>query len=121
QAGAELAQAEADSLRLEDGYLPEEKAQSKSRLEQFSAARDRLADGEEDIAAAQASLELAQAQLQLAKVKYDRTETLFGKNSAAQQDMDQATSELRVARATERVRQEELTKLKRTRPSDIKE
>ena len=121
QARAQLAQAEADALRLEDGYLPEETGQSKAKLDQLAAARDRLADGEEDIAAAQANLELAQAQLQLAKLKYDRTETLFAKNSSSQQDMDQAISELRVARATERVRQEELAKLKRSRPSDIKE
>jgi multidrug resistance efflux pump len=121
QARAQLAQAKADALRLENGYLPEEIEQSKARLDQFIAARDRLADREEDIATAQANLELAQAQLQLAKLKYDRTEALFAKNSASQQDMDQFSSELRVARATERVRQEELAKLKRSRPSDIKE
>jgi multidrug resistance efflux pump len=121
QARAQLAQMEADSQRLDAGYLPEEKDQSKAKLDQLAAARDRLADGEEDIAAAQANLEQAQAQLQLAKLKYDRTETLFAKNSASQQDMDQVNSELRVARATERVRQEELAKLKRERPSDIKE
>jgi multidrug resistance efflux pump len=121
QARAQLAQSESDALRLDTGYLPEEIEQSKARLDQWVAARDRLADREEDIAAAQANLELAQAQLQLAKLKYDRTETLFAKNSASQQDMDQNLSELRVARATERVRQEELAKIKRSRPSDIKE
>ncbi|MBS0262419.1 MAG: efflux RND transporter periplasmic adaptor subunit [Planctomycetes bacterium] len=121
QARAELAQAEADANRYEAGYLPEEIEQSQARLDQWVASRDRLADREEDIASAQANLELAQAQLQLAKLKYDRTEALFGRNSASQQDMDQVNSELRVARATERVRQEELGKLKRSRPSDIKE
>ena len=118
---AQLAEAQADFDRLSAGYQPEEIEQSQARLDQLSAARDRLADGEEDIAASQASLDLAQAQLELAKLRYNRTEALFGKNSAAQADMDQVNSELRVARATAQVRSEELAKLKRTRPSDIKE
>jgi len=121
QAQGQLAQAQADADRLQDGYQPEEIEQSHAKFDQLVAARDRLADGEEDIAAAQANFELAEAQLDLAKTKYNRTESLFGKNSAAQNDMDQATSELRVARATVRVRQQELGKLKRSRPSDLKE
>jgi multidrug resistance efflux pump len=118
---AQLAEAQADFDRFTAGYQPEEIEQSQARLDQLSAARDRLANGEEDIAAAQASLDLAEAQLELAKLRYNRTESLFAKNSAAQADMDQVNSELRVARATVRVRVEELAKLKRTRPSDIKE
>lgn len=121
QAAALLAQAQADLDRQLDGYQREEIEQSKARLDQLDAARDRLADGEEDIAAAEANLQLAAAQHELAKLKYSRTETLFGKNSAAQSDLDQVTSELRVATATVRVREQELQKLKRTRPSDIKE
>jgi HlyD family secretion protein len=121
QARAELSEAEADARRLAAGYLPEEVEQSRAKYDQLVAARDRLANGEEDIAAAQASLELAQAQLQLAKLRYNRTEELFGKSNVSQQEMDQVTSELRVARATEQVRQEELGKLKRSRSSDLKE
>lgn len=121
QARALLAQSAADNDRLKEGYQREEIEQSKARLDQLVAARERLGNGEEDIAAAQANLELAQAQLELALTKYKRTEALFGKSNASQADMDQASSELRVARATSRVREEELAKLKRTLPSDIKE
>ena len=121
QARAVLLESDADARRLDAGYLPEEVEQAQAKLDQLIAARDRLANGEEDIAAAQANLELAQAQMQLAKLRYDRTETLFGKNNVSQQEMDQVTSELRVARATERVRGEELGKLKRSRASDLKE
>src|SRR5579863_1609790 len=59
---AQLAEAQADFDRLSAGFQPEEIEQSKARLDQLSAARDRLANGEEDIAAAQASLDLAEAQ-----------------------------------------------------------
>jgi multidrug resistance efflux pump len=121
QAVGVLAQSQADYERLAEGYQREEIEQSKARLDQLIAARDRLAEGEEDIAAAEANLQLAQAQLELAKLKYARTEGLFAKNNASQADMDQMTSELRVARATVRVREEELAKTRRTRPSDIKE
>jgi len=116
-----LAQSQADYDRLLKGYQLEEIEQSKARLDQLIAARDRLADGEEDIAAAEANVQLATSELELATLKYSRTEALFGKKSASQADMDQSTSELRVARATARVREEELAKLKRARPSDIKE
>jgi multidrug resistance efflux pump len=64
---------------------------------------------------------LAESQLKLSQLKYDRTEKLFAKQSASQSDMDEATTELRVARATVRVREEELGKLTRTRPEELKE
>lgn len=121
QAKGELVQAQAEFARLDTGYRPEEIAESKAKEDQLSAARDQLADGEEDIAAAQANLELAESQRELAQLKYDRIEKLFGKNNASQQDIDQATSELRVARATVRVREEELAKLKRQRPDELRE
>lgn len=121
QARGELAQAEAEFARLTTGYRVEEIAQAKAREDQLSAARDQLGDREEDIAAAKANLDLAESQRELAQLKYDRTEKLFAKNSASQSDMDEVTSELRVARATVNVRQEELAKVERTRPSEIKE
>jgi len=121
QAKALLAQAQADYDRLVFGYQPEEIEQTKARLDQLTAARERLGDAEEDIAAAEANLELARAQFELATRKFNRTESLVAKSGASQADMDEATSELRVARATVRVREEELAKLRRTLPSDIKE
>jgi HlyD family secretion protein len=121
QAAGMLAQAQADYDRLTEGYQREEIEQTKARLDQLIAARDRLANGEEDIAAAEANLQLAQAQFDLSKLKYKRIEELFGKSNASQSDMDQVNSELRVARATVRVREEELAKVKRTRPTDIRE
>ena len=121
QARSMLAEAQAELSRLEAGYRAEEIAESKAKEEQLAAARDQLADGEEDIAAAQANLELSQSQKELAQLKYDRTEKLFARASASQSDMDEATSELRVARATVRVREEELAKLKRQRPEELRE
>lgn len=121
QARAQLAEAQGESLRLTTGFRPEEIAQALAREAQLTAAREQLGNREEDIAAARANLDLAQSQLELAQLKYDRTEKLFGRNSASQNDMDQATTELRVARATVNVRQEELAKLERTRPLELKE
>jgi HlyD family secretion protein len=121
QAVAQLAQATADYDRLKAGYQPEEVAAAKARRDQLAAARDKLADGEEDIAAAKSQLELAQSELQLATQKYTRIEGLFGKNSASQSDLDQATTELRVARAKVQVREEELAKVQRLRPTELKE
>lgn len=121
QAGAELAEAQAELARLTAGYRPEEIAEARAREEQLIAARNQLGNREEDIAAAKANLDLATSELELAKLKYDRTEKLFGKNSAAQADMDQAGTELRVARASENVRREELAKLERTRPEELKQ
>ncbi len=121
QARGELAEAQADSDRLTAGFRAEEIAQAKAREEQLAAARDQLGNREEDIAAAKANLDLAQSQFDLTRLKYDRTEQLFGNKSASQNDMDQATTERRVARATVNVRQEELAKLERTRPAELKE
>ncbi|MGQ0632971.1 MAG: HlyD family secretion protein [Planctomycetaceae bacterium] len=121
QAESELAQARAEYDRLQAGYRPEEIAQSEAREDQLIAARDRLADGEEDIVAAQAALDLANSQFELARLKFERTERLFARNSASQADMDEATADYRVSRATVRVREEELAKLKRVRPKELKE
>jgi multidrug resistance efflux pump len=121
QARGELSQAQADSDRLKAGYRAEEIAQAQAREQQLAAARDQLGNREEDIAAAKANLDLAESQRELAQLKYDRTEKLFARNSAAQQDMDQATTELRVARATVNVRREELAKIERTRPDEYKQ
>lgn len=121
QAKGQLAEAQAELDRMIAGYRPEEIAEARAREEQLTAARDQLGNREEDIAAAKANLDLAQSQLELAQLKYDRTKALFARNSASQSDMDQATSELRVARASENVRKEELAKLERTRPDQLKE
>lgn len=121
QAKGELAQAQAEYERLKAGYREEEIAQSQAREEQLIAARDQLADGEEDIAAAQANLDLAKAQFDQSRLKYDRTERLFGSKNASQSDMDDATAEFRVARASVRVREEELAKVQRVRPKELKE
>ncbi|MFN0056455.1 MAG: HlyD family secretion protein [Planctomycetales bacterium] len=120
QLQGEFSQAQAEWDRLQTGYREEEIAGALSREAELTAAREQLADGEEDIAAARANLELAQSQLDLAQLKYDRTEKLIAKNNASQSDFDQATAELRVARATVQVRQEELGKLVRYRPLELK-
>jgi HlyD family secretion protein len=121
QAQGLLAQAEAELRRLTAGYRPEELAQSQAREAQLEAARDKLAQGEEDITAALAALELARAQRDLALLKYKRTDELQRKNSASQADLDQATAERDVAQATVKVREQELAKLKRIRPIELRE
>lgn len=113
QAEALLAEATAEHDRLVAGFRQEETAQAKARLDLWTATVAMLENGarEEDLAAAQAQTELAQAQLELAELKHKRAETLRAKNANTIDDLDQATTELKVAQATLMVRREELAKL----------
>lgn len=124
QAAAQLAEARAEFDRLFEGYRTEEKLQAKAHHDQLAATLAKLVKGprDEDIAAAKSQLDLAQSQLELATLKYRRTEMLFGKQVATQEDLDQATTELRVSRATVQARKEELAKLERgTRDEELAE
>lgn len=124
EAQAQVASKRAEFERLSSGFRVEEVAQAKAHYDQLAATVDKLVNGPrtEDIAAAQAQLELSDAELKLATVKHKRTETLLARQAATPADMDQATSELRVAQSTVRVRTEELTKLEKgTRPEELAE
>jgi len=113
QAAAQLAEATAALAKTTAGYRVEEVAQAEAKVQQLQAVYDKLMNGArtEDIKSAEAQVELAEAQSALAKVNLKRTTDLQGKGQTAQ-DLDQANTELRVAQATQRVRQEELLKMK---------
>ena len=124
EAESQLARAVAVRDKLTAGFRAEEIAQANAHYNQLAAVLERLTNGprKEDIAAAQALFEQAESALELAKTNYKRTETLFAAKTNQQADLDQATSELRLARATREVRSEELNKLQRgTRPEELAE
>lgn len=124
QARSQLAQAKAVHEKVRTGFRVEEIAQARAPFEQLSATVERLVNGPrvEDIAAAQAQFELADSELALAKLKHRRVEELFGKKATTQEEMDQANTELRVARSTADAQRELLAKLKNgTRPEELAE
>lgn len=124
QAEAVLSQRRAELAKLENGSRPLEVAQAEERLKQLSAVLKKLRNGprEQEIRAAEAALEQATAQLRLATIKQARVESLLTKSAATQEDMDQANSELKVAGASQQVRQAELDLLKAgTRPEEVEE
>ncbi len=124
QAEAQLAQARADFDQFTTGYRPEEIGQAKAHRDQLAATLEKLVNGprEEDISSAESQLTPAKDQLELSQKKYQRMEELFAKKAATPQDVDEATADLRVARATKQVREEELLKLKRgTRKEELEE
>ena len=124
QARGELARAQAELDRVTNGFRPEEIAQAKAKHNQWEAVVRRLINGprEEDIAVAVKQLELAEAEFKLATLKHQRTESLFAKQAATNDDLDRSATELRVARANVETRQEELGKLKKgTREEELDE
>lgn len=124
QAAGQLAQAKATRDKIKTGFREEEKAQAKARHDQLEATLKKLVKGprDEDIAAAKAQLELADAQYSLAKIKHKRAEELFARKTVTQEELDQANTELRVARATAEAQRESLAKLENgTRPEEIAE
>ncbi len=124
EAESQLARAVAVRDKLTAGFRVEEVAQAKAHYDQLAAVLEKLTNGprKEDIAAAQAQFELAESQYELAKTNHQRVETLFAMKTNQQADLDQATAELRVARAAREVRSEELNKLQRgTRPEELAE
>lgn len=124
QAQSELAARTAEYEKVMKGYRSEEIAQAKATYDQLAAQLAELEHGPRapEIAAAEAQVRLADAQLVFAQQQLDRTERTFARNAATQDDMDQATTALRVARATLESRQSDLTLLKEgTRPEQIEQ
>ncbi len=124
QARSQLAQVTATRDKVKAGFRVEEVAQAKTRHDQLAATVEKLVHGprKEDISAAKSLLELAESQLSLAKLKHKRTEDLFAKKTIAQEEMDQANTELRVAHAAMEAQREALAKLENgTRPEELAE
>ncbi|MBS0203593.1 MAG: HlyD family efflux transporter periplasmic adaptor subunit [Planctomycetes bacterium] len=124
QAASQLAQVSATRDKIKVGFRVEEVAQAKAHHDQLAATVEKLVNGprKEDISAAKSQLELAQAQLSLSMLKHRRTEELFAKKTTTQEEMDQANTELRVARATVDSQREGLLKLENgTRPEELAE
>lgn len=124
QAASQLAQVSATRDKIKTGFRVEEVAQAKAHHDQLAATVEKLVNGprKEDISAAKSQLELAEAQLSLAKLKHHRVEELFAKKTTTQDEMDQANTELRVARATVESQREGLLKLENgTRPEELAE
>ena len=121
---AELAAAEAEYDRRAAGFRAEEVAGAKARVDQLDAQLRKLRNGprDEEIAAAQAQLRRASADLELAQTNMRRTETLVERDVATEEDLDQATKELKAAGANVDVRTEELALLlEGTREEDFQQ
>lgn len=124
QAVSQLAQAKATRDKVKAGFRAEEVAQAKARFDQLSATVEKLVNGprKEDIGVAKAQLDQAESQHSLAKLQYTRAEELFAKKTTTQDELDQANTVLRVARATMESSREALNKLENgTRPEELEE
>ena len=117
-----LSQRQEQLKRVESGNRPEEIAQAAARRDQLAAKLDELKAGPrpQEIAEAQALMDHAQTQLQLSQNNYDRISKSYAAHSSSQDEMDQATNQLRDAQAEIIVRRERLGLLKEgSRKEDI--
>ena len=122
QASAELAARQAQYEKLAKGFRSEEIEQAKAAYDRLAAQLAELEHGprEQEIAAGEARVRLAEADLVLAQENLDRLERLVPRNAATKEELDEAVTALRVARATLDVRQQELGLLREgTRPEQI--
>lgn len=113
EAAAQLEARRAEHEKLVEGFRQEEIAQAKARRDQLAAQLEMLETGprKQEIAAAQARLRLANAELELAQQVHARKKLAFERNAISSTEMDEATTQLRVARETAQVRSEELNLL----------
>lgn len=114
EAAAELAARTAEYERLKAGFRTEEIEQAKALHDRLAAQLAELEHGprQQEIAAAEARVRLADSELQLAREQLARTERLIARNAATQEEYDEDATNLRVARSTLEVRQEELALLR---------
>ncbi|MEX0727754.1 MAG: efflux RND transporter periplasmic adaptor subunit [Planctomycetaceae bacterium] len=122
EAVAKLSQQQEQLKKLKAGYREEEVAQAAARRDQFAAQLQMMENGPraQEIEAARADTDLARSQLDLATLKHGRAEDLHGRGAITQQEMDQATTELKVARATLAARDAQLALLEEgTRVEEI--
>jgi len=110
EAISQLAESQADYDRIRTGFRAEEIAEAKARRAQSAANLEKLKNGPrpQEITAAEAEVTLAKSQLNLATLQHQRTETLFAKMAVTSEEMDEAASNLTVARARLQVRAEQL-------------
>ena len=117
-----LAQATAAFEKVVAGFRAEEIAQGKARAAQRQAELDKLRNGPrpQEVAAAEADLRLASAQLELALKVYQRVESLFGKQAADKNALDEAVSQLKVAQSAVDARTDQLQVLREgSRAEDV--
>jgi multidrug resistance efflux pump len=122
QAEAELAARKAEYEKLQKGFRQEEIDEAKAAYDQLAARLEELKNGPrpQEIAAAEARVRLAEAELVLAQENMNRLERLVPRNAATKEELDEAVTALRVARASLEVRQQELALLNEgTRPEQI--
>ena len=98
-AEGQLAEAEANLLKLQTGARPEEIAQAKARAETSNAAllETRTGARVEEIAADEARLVAAEATLDQAKNDADRIHRLYAGGAIAKAEVDTADTQLRAA------------------------
>lgn len=124
QAQFELAARQAEYERLASGFREEEIEQARAQRNRLAAVVEKLETGprKQEIAAAQARVQLAQAELELAQSNLNRVQRLRERNAATAEELDDATTALRVAQANDQVRKEELALLlEGTRAEEIME
>jgi multidrug resistance efflux pump len=122
QAEAELAARQAEYEKLTKGFRPEEIEAAKADYDRLAARLSELQHGprSQEISAAEARVRLAEAELVLAQENNARLERLVTRNAATQEELDEAVSALRAARAKLDVQQQELALLRDgTRPEQI--
>jgi len=111
----------AEYERFRRGFREEEVA-AKARHDQLVAQLEKLRAGPrpQEIKIAQAELDAAKAQLALAEQNFKRTQEVYQRGVATQQDMDKATQELRSAQAVLEAKTQQLDLLREgTRREDI--
>jgi len=124
EAEAVLAARIAEYEKLAKGFRAEEVAEAKAAYDRLAARLAELVAGprQQEIDAAEAQVRLADAQLQLAQRRFDRAEQVVSRGALSQEEFDEAATELRVARETLAVRQQELELLRAgTRPEQIEQ
>lgn len=101
QAKAELAASESRLAKLKAGFRPEEVAEAKAVRDQAQAALEEAKAGPraQEIAAARDQVALHQAELDLAQQLFTREDRLLKANAGSQEDFDQASKGLSVAKA----------------------
>lgn len=114
EAAAMLDERQANYEKLLAGFREEEIAQGKARRDQLQALVEELEHGPraQEIAVAEKELDLAEAEYELATRNYERMESLVGTGGVSRQNLDEARTALRVARATLEVKTEKLALLR---------
>jgi multidrug resistance efflux pump len=122
EAKGKLAQAQAELDRVKTGARKEEIGGAEAKLGQLKANLDKARAGPrpQEIAEGKALLDQAVALRDLAKETYERTSKTFAARNASQEEMDQATNQLKNTEATVAVREQQLELLKEgTRKEDV--